>query len=226
MKRQLRPSPSCLNCGVAVATRYCAECGQENTDYRVSLRRLLGDLVDEVFQLESRLWRSLWHLFRHPGRLTRDYNAGRRIRYTTPLRLYLLASFAYFFVATVVPVRYDAAQLKIEAAKEGVTVDFDHLPPPKNWLERRIRERMGPNATSAEIARRSREALVTNTPKVMVAVVPLFALILMLFFRGRFYVEHLVFTLHMHASGFLLGAAAMVTPSSWAYNLSLLASMV
>src|SRR3954464_15280484 len=103
MSRQLRPSPNCLNCGHAVATRFCPECGQENTSYRVSLGRLVGDLFEELFQLESRLWRTLWLLFRRPGTLTREYNAGRRVAYTTPLRLYLIASVAYFFVGTVLP---------------------------------------------------------------------------------------------------------------------------
>ncbi|MCU1279774.1 MAG: hypothetical protein JWM53_3320, partial [bacterium] len=97
MSRQLRPSPSCLNCGHAVASRFCSECGQENTDYHVSIGRLVADLFEELFQLESRLWRSLWLLFRKPGLLTREYNAGRRVSYTTPLRLYLIASVVYFF---------------------------------------------------------------------------------------------------------------------------------
>src|SRR5437868_2388269 len=103
MSRELRRAAVCRNCNAEVTGNFCSACGQENTDYRVSLRRLVGDLVDEVFQLESRLWRTLWTLFRHPGRLTREYNAGRRVRYTTPLRLYMLASLAYFLVASVVP---------------------------------------------------------------------------------------------------------------------------
>src|ERR1700749_2495562 len=91
----------CLNCETPGVDKFCAHCGQENTDYRVSLKRLLGDLFEELFQLETRLWRSLYDLLRHPGRLTLDYNAGRRVRYTSPLRLYLIASVAYFFVSSV-----------------------------------------------------------------------------------------------------------------------------
>ena len=64
--RQLRRSTVCLNCGTALAGNFCSECGQENTDYRVSLGRLLRDLAEEVLNVESRLWRSLWHLVRYP----------------------------------------------------------------------------------------------------------------------------------------------------------------
>ena len=121
MTRQLRPAPHCLNCGHEMQSRFCPECGQENTTYKVSLGRLLGDLFEELFQLESRLWRSLWDLVRHPGRLTREYNAGRRVRYTSPLRLYLLASFTYFFcVALVVPRADDKLVVKADLSESGV----------------------------------------------------------------------------------------------------------
>jgi hypothetical protein len=225
MTRQLRPSPNCLNCGHAVAARFCSECGQENTSYRVSLGRLLGDLFEELFQLESRLWRTLWTLVRRPGRLTRDYNAGRRVSYTTPLRLYLTTSVVYFFVAAVLPPKMkDNSEIKLEVAQKGV--DIDHLPPPKSWLDARVRERLGilHKLDPKEASRRVRMVLISNTPKVMALLVPLFALLLMLFFRRRFYVEHLVMALHAHSFAFLSGTLAELTRSGRIENLTLLAA--
>jgi len=206
--RQLRPSPHCLNCGAAVATRFCPHCGQENTTYRVSLQRLVGDLFDEVFQLESRLWRTLWALIRRPGLLTREYNAGRRVSYTTPLRLYLFSSVVYFFVAAVMPARVGStAEVRVDLAEQKV--DVNHLAPPKNWFDRRLRERLGitDKLDPVETTRRARELFVSNVPKALAVLVPLLALVLMLFFRGRFYVEHLVFSLHLHAFFFVVGTA-------------------
>ena len=229
MSRQLRPSAHCLNCGTAVATRFCAECGQENTSYRVSLGRLVGDLVEEVFQLESRLWRSLWALFRRPGLLSVEYNAGRRVRYTTPLRLYITGSFCYFFVAAVLPPAPrmgETRQVKVELT--GDKVDLDHLPPPKNWVDKRIRERLGmiQKFDPKEVSTRARKLLVENTPKVMAVLVPLFALLLMLFFRGRFYVEHLVLALHLHAFFFFFGTLMELTRVNALENLALVAALV
>jgi hypothetical protein len=226
MSRQLRPAPHCLNCGTAVATRFCAECGQENTNYRVSLGRLVGDLFEELFQLESRLWRTLWALVRHPGLLTRAYNEGRRVRYTTPLRLYLLSSFVYFFVAAVVPPHVaDTHEVKVEFSKRDL--DMNKLPPPTNWLDKRIRERLGLLQTfdPKQAAQRARDLIVANTPKVMALLVPLFALLLMLFFWRHYYVEHLVLALHVHAATFLLLMLATLTRSDSAENVALLASV-
>lgn len=230
MTRQLRPSPHCLNCGTAVVTRFCSECGQENTSYRVSLGRLVGDLFEEVFQLESRLWRTVWALVRRPGLLTREYNAGRRVRYTTPLRLYLLTSFVFFFVAALTPQhKVTSADLQIEAGSHQAALR--HLPPPTSWFDKRIRERLGItdhiDAETANVANaRAREFLVANTPKVMALLVPLFAALVMLLFRGRFYVEHLVFSLHVHSFYFALGALAELTRSKDVQNLAQLASVV
>ncbi len=227
MSRSLRPSEHCLNCGRAVATRFCPDCGQENTSYRVSLMRLLGDLFEELFQLESRLWRTLWTLVRHPGRLTVEYNAGRRVRYTTPLRLYITASFAYFFLAAVLPPHgHDRTEIKVQLSKQDV--DIDHLPPPKNWLDKRVRERLGmlQKLDPEEASARARALIVVNTPKVMAVLVPLSALLLMLFFRGRFYVEHLVFALHLHAFTFFVGALAELTRSGTIINVAMLGGMV
>ncbi|HEX4456627.1 MAG TPA: DUF3667 domain-containing protein [Polyangia bacterium] len=201
----------CLNCERPVSDNFCAHCGQENSDYRVSLKRLLGDLFEELFQLEARVWRSLAHLFRHPGRLTADYNAGRRVRYTSPLRLYLMASVSYFFVATVLPTTKSDVQIDFsetaQAAKE--------LGAPDNPLDRRVRERIGlqTGMPMADVQRRTRDALFANAPKVMAVLVPLFALSTLAFFRKPrlFFVEHLVLALHFHAVTFGLLLAGLLT---------------
>ena len=220
MTRQLRPSEHCLNCGKPVATRFCADCGQENTNYRVSLGRLLGDLFDEVFQIESRIWRSLWTLVRHPGRLTVEYNAGRRVRYTTPLRLYVLTSFVYFFTAAVLPMKVDNVQVKIEAKQNGL--DIEKLPPPKTAFERRVREKLGvvEKIDPQQAKQRVHEIMVVNVPRAMAVLVPLFALLLMLFFRGRYYVEHLVLALHVHSFAFAISTLAVLTRVDLVENLA------
>lgn len=219
MARQLRRSAACLNCGQLVASRFCSECGQENTDYRVSLGRLLGDLFEEVFQIESRLWRSLWDLLRHPGRLTREYNAGRRVRYTTPLRLYLLASVSYFFIGSLRPA---SDTIQVDLGKPGEMQQQWH---PSSKLERKLYDKVAEVQRDPKAAaRRARQALSDYVPKVLAVLVPLFALLTMLFFRRpkRFYVEHLVFALHAHAAGFLILLVGALIRSGWLSLLLLL----
>jgi hypothetical protein len=212
MARQLRRAAVCLNCGQPVDGNFCAECGQENTDYRVSLRRLLGDAFDELFQLESRLWRSLWLLFRLPGLLTCEYVAGRRVRYTTPLRLYLIASVGYFFLAGVRPPH---AVIKADAG-DATALQREIAQTPAGWRRNLLEQAAAAERDPKAAAARARAAVVEWVPRVMALLVPIFGLLTFAFFRRRrFYVEHLVFALHVHAVAFLLLAVGELADMRW-----------
>ncbi|HEX7180212.1 MAG TPA: DUF3667 domain-containing protein [Thermoanaerobaculia bacterium] len=77
---------ACLNCGEKLLGNFCSQCGQEAADLHRPLRELTSDFLDNVLNLDTRLLRTIPLLFR-PGRLTREYRAGRRARYVRPLRL-------------------------------------------------------------------------------------------------------------------------------------------
>ncbi len=80
--------------------QYCANCGQRNQNRMISLLELVRDFVGDLFELDSRIWRSLIPLLFRPGVLTLEYLSGRRVRYTPPLRMYLVLSLLFFVVVT------------------------------------------------------------------------------------------------------------------------------
>jgi hypothetical protein len=96
-------SPHCLNCGAAVRGRYCVDCGQVTDTHIPTLGEVFGDALVSVFNLDSRLWRTLAALFFYPGRLTQDFLAGKRARYVPPLRLYLVLSVFLFLLVSLSP---------------------------------------------------------------------------------------------------------------------------
>jgi len=89
----------CLNCGAELGGQYCGQCGQRATSRFISLWELVRDAFGDLFELDSRLWRTLLPLLARPGRLTRDYLEGRRARYMPPFRMYLVLSLVFFVVA-------------------------------------------------------------------------------------------------------------------------------
>jgi hypothetical protein len=92
----------CQNCGAALAGRYCSACGQL-ADVRIpTLGRVVGDALGDIFNFDSRLWRSLVTLAFHPGRLTNLYLEGRRTHYTPPFRMYVITSLTFFVVFSLV----------------------------------------------------------------------------------------------------------------------------
>ncbi|MDN3922832.1 DUF3667 domain-containing protein [Roseateles violae] len=87
----------CANCDAALQGAFCHVCGQKAQLHR-SLRHLGEQGLQGVMHFDSRLWRTLPALLFQPGRLTREYIAGRRVRYVSPLALYLFLVFLMFFV--------------------------------------------------------------------------------------------------------------------------------
>jgi len=94
---------ACLNCAVALnGGRFCANCGQPAHANR-SLWTLIEELMWNVFNLDTKAWRTLPRLAFRPGTLTRTYIDGKRARYLTPLATFLLCYFLMFLVFSVVP---------------------------------------------------------------------------------------------------------------------------
>ena len=93
---------NCENCGTALTGEYCSACGQHAIDYRRSLWRVTVDALDSFLNWDTKFLKSVGVLLTRPGKLTNDFNAGRRVRYVHPLRLYLLASIAFFLIAKLV----------------------------------------------------------------------------------------------------------------------------
>ncbi len=92
----------CENCGAPLAGPFCAQCGQHAVDYRRSFGRVLLDAADSFFNWDTKFLKSVGILLVKPWQLTNDFNAGRRARFVHPLRLYLLASIAFFLLARLI----------------------------------------------------------------------------------------------------------------------------
>ena len=86
----------CRNCRAPVTGEYCASCGQREGRADKRFLDLAGELLGDVFDMDSRFWRTLACLLLRPGFLSAEFIAGRRARYLPPLRLYLVISFVVF----------------------------------------------------------------------------------------------------------------------------------
>ena len=93
------PPEACLNCGAPLQGQYCARCGQRARGRLISIWELVRDAIGDLFELDSRLWRTIIPLMFHPGQLTHDYLIGRRARFMPPFRTYLVLSIVFFLVA-------------------------------------------------------------------------------------------------------------------------------
>lgn len=89
----------CGNCGVALLGPHCHACGQPVKGLVRHFSSIIGDALDTVFNFDTRIVRTIGPLFAKPGFITREYFAGRRVRYVSPVRLFFFLAIITFFVA-------------------------------------------------------------------------------------------------------------------------------
>src|SRR5262245_65267106 len=86
----------CLNCSSILNGPFCAACGQRDVPPHPSIRELMGEAISEFWGWDGRFVQTFRTLFTRPGDLTRQVASGRRARFISPVRLYLVASLASF----------------------------------------------------------------------------------------------------------------------------------
>jgi hypothetical protein len=74
--------------------------------------------------------------------------------------------------------------------------------PFEKWLEARAKEKIGEHGTNAQLFLKG---LISNLPYMVLCCIPLFALVLKLLYIRRkvFYIDHLVYALHIHSFAYL-----------------------
>src|SRR5215203_933618 len=96
---RLRKEKNCLNCGQHVEEIYCTHCGQKNIEPHVNAFLAIGEFIGDYFHADGKFLSSIPALLFRPGKMTNEFNAGRREKYIHPFRLYIFISIIYFTVA-------------------------------------------------------------------------------------------------------------------------------
>lgn len=91
----------CANCGAELIGKFCANCGQRDRQRLPTVFEMMGEFLGDVFEYDSRLWRSVGPLLFRPGLLTREYIQGRRVRFLPPVRMYLVVSILFFLLVSL-----------------------------------------------------------------------------------------------------------------------------
>ena len=91
----------CDNCGAEKLGHYCAVCGQSDRNYRRSVFPVVGEVLSETFEIDSRLLNTVPKLLVRPGFLSLEFSRNRRASYLSPFRLYLFTSIIFFFVLSL-----------------------------------------------------------------------------------------------------------------------------
>lgn len=221
----------CLNCNGPLNGPFCSSCGQRAIPPDPSVADLTGDAWQELSGYDGRILATVRGLAR-PGFLTREYLGGRRAHYLPPVRVYLFVSVLYFVVAAAAPT-LDAggSELVVPGVRIGLSGSSSDpmvTEPERQEILARLNE--SPRLVRpvlravAEDPAGFRARIFTTLPRVFFAMLPVFAAIVAMFFRGRTFPTALVFAVHVHAFAFLALTITEVAKFSESRVVALVAS--
>lgn len=232
---RFRPKPSesapsvatCLNCGAEVLSKYCPECSQANEPLRLGVGHIFQDALEEFVKFDSKLFNTLKPLLFKPGFLTQEWARGRRVGYISPFKLYLTSTFI-FFILTGWDVNRDAAneaRVKKEPAVSTGSTKVDEAAFPTPASKKSAEETVKGDPVAVYIVNtldkmdrldqtEATIAVIDKLPTALFFLLPIFAAALKFFYirSGRYYVEHLIFALHLHAYFFVILSIVTVLP--------------
>ncbi len=88
----------CENCGTKLEGPWCHQCGQHDFEFHRSFWHVFMEALETLFHFEGKFFRNIVTLLFQPGRLTAEFNAGKRAAQMPPFRLYIFVSFVFFLL--------------------------------------------------------------------------------------------------------------------------------
>ena len=201
----------CQNCGIKLIGPYCAACGQKAVPLNVTLHDFAHELTHETLHVDGRIFQSIRRLVTSPGFLTREYLEGRRARWISPIRLYLIFSVLYFGLSALTGFRVGFHESE---KKSGWSFSITRHSQIESTAEddknaEDEARKLGFEGV-AELRDAVNHAILAWIPRVMFVLLPLFAWLVAVAYRSvdRNYLHHLIFSVHVHAAWFAAGVGA------------------
>lgn len=196
----------CANCGATLYGPFCAKCGEkriDRTDY--SLRSVGREIIDELTPVDSKILRTLNALITKPGLLSQHYFEHGRSRYTKPLTLFVALNLVFFFVQPYTGLlRYSYAQYTNPGSQAGAR------------RAQLVTSKLARTGEDPQTYRARFDVTLQQQKKSMLIFsVPLLAAVMLVLYAGsgRYYAEHLVFSIHVYA--FLLIFMAFIVTAAF-----------
>ena len=97
-RRFLHRTESCLNCEhhLDISDGFCSPCGQKNSSKPLNLKELLVEFFSGLISYDSRFRKTVSALVLRPGKLSKEYIQGKRIKYVNPFRFFISTAIIFF----------------------------------------------------------------------------------------------------------------------------------
>jgi hypothetical protein len=204
--KKYRKERNCLNCGAMVNSRFCPECGQENIEIHENFLHMAGHFIADYLHYDSKFFRSLKLLFTRPGFLTEQYLEGKRTLYIHPLRLYFFITIIMVLMANLYYNEYqkDIQESNIVLTEEDKANATAEEVKQIEQNEKQIRKNIAGGFGN----------LSHYLKYISFFLLPVYALAFKVLYwrRKKFYVDHLVYTLHLQSFAYVVLSILLLIP--------------
>lgn len=224
MSKIIHHNKSCPNCQANFDSsfNFCPNCGQSNKDLKLNFKYFIAEFLSGMFNLDSKVFRTLKLLFLKPGKLSKEFIAGKRNAYIPPVRLYLIGSLIYFSISSVFndPITF-SNNIENEPGRASNIITFNNLDSlhtiiseedslkklgsGNSFLSENLGKERLKKMSTKEGRKQFKDNIMQYIPIGMFIFVPITALLFFLLFRqNTFYIEHLIFVIHIQTLFYLL----------------------
>lgn len=165
---------TCINCEAKMDSNYCPTCGQRAKVLPITWRGLFVGLTSRWLGMDNKLMRTVWGLMVRPTQVINAYLDGNRVRYIGPLSYLIVMSAIFiltFEVAGVSPREFlEATSEKLQP--QSVTGNAEVSENQKAFMENYM------------------QSISENMRLMTGALIPFFALSMLIFYRGRNFLQN------------------------------------
>lgn len=224
-----RTGSNCLNCGAQLIDKYCHHCGQPNIETRENVFHLVAHFISDYLHFDSKFFRSLKSLFVRPGFLTRQYWDGKRVSFIHPLRLFFFITIIFMIAITTFYRNFGPTMKKSMIHHHSIFRKYDSarlatLPDTARIIEpgflrdtltgKQLKEWWVEDDSEYKKLEAGFDNFFTNLKYATFFLLPVYALVFQLVYirRRTFYVDQLVYTLHLQSFAYCVMGIVLLLP--------------
>lgn len=185
-----KKTPSCVSCNSELSGKFCSNCGEKVIDeHNYSILNFINSIQNAFTDIDNNFFRSFYLLIKKPGFLSREYVIGKRVNYLKPIQIFLIANVIYFIIQPFTMINGYNTPLSTQI----------NLMPYSSISKEMTDKRIVDLELSFESFEQQYNKKSENYAKsLVILMIPILAFFLkLLYFRStRYFVEHLVFSVH------------------------------